>query len=53
MDATVWDLLHHQAVRMYHLYEGVLIMQTLKQMSIKGLSLFAGLAGPQAIIAKQ
>jgi len=38
---TVWDLLHHQTVHMYHLYEGVLIMQTQKQMSIKGLCLLA------------
>ena len=35
----VWDLLHHQTVHMYHLYEGVLIMQIQKQMSIKGLFL--------------
>ena len=34
--APVWDLLHHQTVHMYHLYEGELIMQTQKQMSIKG-----------------
>ena len=36
MGQAVWDLLHYQAVRMYHLYEGVFVMQTKKQLSIKG-----------------
>ena len=39
MGPAVWDLLHHQAVRMYHLYEGVFVMQIMKQSSIKGLFL--------------
>jgi len=36
---AVWDLLHYQAVRMYHLYEGVFVMKTKKQWSIIGIVL--------------
>ena len=39
MESTVWYLLHYQAVRMYHLYEGVFVMIMKKQMSVKGLAL--------------
>ena len=39
MGQTVWDLLLYQAVRMYHLYEGVFVMKTKKQLSFKGFVL--------------